>query len=133
MPTTKIMYKDTLLGYLKPILLLLVVGAAIYFFLLRRPTRTIVIDSPGVGSSPPGSTTNQETLEMVTLLPKDAIPSIDFPEFYPVPEADLEYDPKEFVIGVIIDEQARAYSTALLDNHEIVNDTVGGRKIAVTW
>ena len=70
---------------------------------------------------------------MVTLLPKDAISSIDFPEFYAVPKADMEYEPEEFVIGVVIDDEARAYSTALLDNHEIVNDTVGGRKIAVTW
>ena len=70
---------------------------------------------------------------MITLLPKDAIPSIDFPEFYTVAEADLEYNPQEFIIGVLIEGEARAYSTALLDNHDIVNDSIGGHKIAVTW
>ena len=39
----------------------------------------------------------------------------------------------ELVIGVEIDGDARAYSIPYLSGHEIVNDTVAGRKIAVTW
>lgn len=71
--------------------------------------------------------------EIITLLPRDAIPSIDDPVFLTVEEADVEYAPDELVLGVNIDGDARAYSTVLLSRHEIVNDTVGGRKIAVTW
>lgn len=74
-----------------------------------------------------------QAYEMITLLPPDAIPAIDQPEFYTVAEADGEYAPDELVLGVSIDGESRAYSTNLLDHHEIVNDTVGGRKIAVTW
>lgn len=71
--------------------------------------------------------------EIQTILPKDAIPSIDDPKFYPLAEADEEYEDSEEVIGVEIEGEARAYSTALLSNHEIVNDMIKGRPIAVTW
>ena len=85
----------------------------------------------------PGSITKRldfkRELEIVTLLPKDAIPAIDNPEFVSVEEADKEYFPDERVIGVVFDGEARAYSIPKLSNHEIVNDTVGGHKIAITW
>ncbi len=69
----------------------------------------------------------------MTLLPRDGIPAIDNPEFLSAEEADEEYAPDELVIGVNYDGDARAYSIPFLSRHEIVNDTVGGRKIAVTW
>ena len=71
--------------------------------------------------------------DIITLLPKDAIPSIDSPRFYSVQEADDEYEPDEAVMGVEFNGDARAYPVGLLSNHEIVNDMVGGRPIAVTW
>ena len=74
-----------------------------------------------------------QTFEIVDLLPPDAILAIDQPEFYSVVEADKEYDPNEMVLGVSINRDSRAYSTSFLERHEIVNDEVGGRKIAVTW
>jgi len=72
-------------------------------------------------------------LEIVTLLPRDAIPAIDNPQFLSSQEADEFYEPKELVLGVTFDGDARAYSVPFLSSHEIVNDTVGGEKIAVTW
>ena len=74
-----------------------------------------------------------EELKLVTLLPKDAIPSIDNPQFYGVEEANAEYADDELVLGVNLDGDARAYSTGLLSRHEIVNDVVNDRPIAVTW
>ena len=74
-----------------------------------------------------------EELTLVTLLPKDAIPSIDNPQFYDVEAANIEYADDELVLGVDFDGDARAYSTALLSRHEIVNDVVNDRPIAVTW
>ena len=71
--------------------------------------------------------------DIITLLPKDAIPSIDSPRFYSVLEADAEYEPDEVVMGVEFNGEARAYPIGLLSSHEIVNDMVGGRPIAVTW
>jgi hypothetical protein len=71
--------------------------------------------------------------EIVTLLPKDAIPAIFDPQFISGEEADQQYAPQELVLGVEIDGDARAYSIPFLSGHEIVNDMVGGRSIAVTW
>lgn len=81
----------------------------------------------------PGGPADLGDLEIITLLPRDGIPSIDNPKFYGVAEADAEYAPDELVLGVSINGDHRAYSTGLLSGHEIVNDTVGGRPIAVTW
>ncbi len=71
--------------------------------------------------------------EIRTLLPKDGIPSIDDPKFATAKEADKFMKPDEMVIGVNIGGDRRAYSVPLLSSHEIVNDVVGGRKVAVTW
>ena len=104
------------------------------YLLVRRPTQTVTLSDsvePTAGENVPKHT--ERTYEIVELLPPDAIPAIDNPEFYSVEEADLEYDPNEMVLGVSINGDTRAYSTSLLDRHEIVNDEVGGRKIAVTW
>jgi hypothetical protein len=89
---------------------------------------TITVSEPKLNSP-----TNERELEIITLLPKDGIPAIDNPIFISTEEADLQYKPDELVIGVSFDGDARAYSIPLLSSHEIVNDTVGGRKIAVTW
>lgn len=65
-------------------------------------------------------------------LPRDAIPAIDKPVFVPAAQANFMVD-DEPVIGVAMGSVARAYPTWLLNGHEIVNDTIGGRAIAVTW
>jgi hypothetical protein len=70
---------------------------------------------------------------MVTLLPPDAIRSIDDPQFYSAEEADKEYQPEELVLGVELDGEAHAYSVSLLSSREIVNDKLAGEPIAVTW
>ena len=63
--------------------------------------------------------------------PKDGIPSIDDPRFVPVAEAT--YDEREPVVGLEIDGDARAYPLSILTWHEIVNDTVGGTPVIVTY
>jgi hypothetical protein len=82
-----------------------------------------------------GETINNDysDLEIITLLPKDAIPAIDDPQFLSTEEVDEEYAPDELILGVEYNGDARAYSINLLSRHEIVNDTVGGVKISVTW
>ena len=114
------------------VILIAIVG--IGYLLLRRPTQSVTLSDPvdptDVSNIP---TPTERTYEIVELLPPDAIPSIDNPEFYSAEQADEEYDPNEMVLGVSINGDIRAYSTSLLDRHEIVNDEVGGRKIAVTW
>ena len=70
--------------------------------------------------------------EIVDVLYKDAIPAIDDPRFIPVAEADHLAD-TEPVIGVGINGDFRAYPLQVLMRHEIVNDTVGGVPVAVTY
>lgn len=71
--------------------------------------------------------------KIVTVLPRDAIAAIDNPKFISVDEANESYEEDELVLGVEFNGEARAYSIPMLSSHEIVNDTVGGVKIAVTW
>ena len=63
------------------------------------------------------------------VLPRDAIPSVDDPTFGSGYFGEGDDD----VIVLELGETARAYPVRLLDFHEIVNDTVEGRPIAVTW
>ena len=79
------------------------------------------------------ATAAPEEFEIVTLLDFDAIKAIDNPEFLTAEEAKDIYPPNERVIGVSMNGDNRAYSVPMLSRHEIVNDTVGGVKIAVTW
>ncbi len=71
--------------------------------------------------------------EMFTVLPPGRIPAIDEPRFVRGPEAAAQMKPDEHVIGVVVDGEARAYSTWHLDRHEIVNDRIRGTALAVTW
>ncbi len=64
--------------------------------------------------------------------PKDGIPSIDDPQFVPVAEATGIAE-REPVIRLAVGDDVRAYPLAVLIWHEIVNDTVGGVPVAVTY
>lgn len=66
---------------------------------------------------------------------KDGIPAIDHPRFLSVEKsiADKYYGATEPVIGVVINGDARAYPLQILMWHEIVNDTVGGVPVTVTY
>ena len=64
--------------------------------------------------------------------PKDGIPSIDDPKFAPVSEVTDLAD-TEPVIGVTVNGEARAYPLGILTRHEIVNDTIGGVPVTVTY
>lgn len=71
--------------------------------------------------------------EIMTVLPRDAIPAVFTPSFLSPAEANEQYTADELVIGVVLNGEAKAYSIPYLSSHEIVNDTVGGIPIAVTW
>jgi hypothetical protein len=62
----------------------------------------------------------------------DAIPSIDRP-CLERPDEATALPGSSLVIGVEHNGEARAYPVELLSLHEVVNDVVGGRPIAVTW
>ena len=65
--------------------------------------------------------------------PKDGIPSIDAPSFAPVAAVRDDLGAEAPVMTVAMDGDARAYPLRVLVWHEIVNDTVGGVPVAVTY
>jgi hypothetical protein len=65
--------------------------------------------------------------------PPDGIPPIDHPRFVPAAAADRFLAPREPVIAVARDGRARAYPLQILVWHEIVNDTLDGAPITVTY
>jgi hypothetical protein len=67
-------------------------------------------------------------MNVVNVLDEDAIPSIDDPTFGTefVGNADDE-------VLVLEGDQPKAYPIRILNFHEIVNDTVDGDPVAVTW
>ena len=64
--------------------------------------------------------------------PKDGIPSIDRPKFKAIAEI-TDIAGREPVLTVDIKGDARAYPLRVLTWHEIVNDTVGGTPVTVTY
>jgi hypothetical protein len=66
---------------------------------------------------------------------KRSFPAIIDPETVDVAKARGEIRPAELVIGVVIEGEARAYPVNMMcqPNREIVTDTLGGKRIAVTW
>jgi Protein of unknown function (DUF3179) len=65
------------------------------------------------------------------ILPRGRIASIDAPRF--VPAAKARIPGGAWVLGIVIDGEARAYSLNLLNRHEVVNDRLGERSFAVVW
>lgn len=63
--------------------------------------------------------------------PIDGIPPLDDPEVVPAQGADF-LEPSDPVAGLVVQGAARAYPFRVLDWHEVVNDRLGGRSVAVT-
>ena len=64
--------------------------------------------------------------------PKGGIPAILKPEFIQPEEADY-LNPDDPVIGIKIAGESKVYPIKILNWHEVVNDTVGGVPITVTF
>jgi hypothetical protein len=69
--------------------------------------------------------------EIFAAASRNAIPALTTPEVAPAELAFLQ--PDDRVLGVVVDGAARAYPLGILWWHEIVNDTLGGENILVTY
>jgi hypothetical protein len=65
--------------------------------------------------------------------PKDGIPSIDNPKFVTVVEANQWIQDNELVITIIHNGIKRVYPLQIMVWHEIVNETIGGDPILITY
>jgi hypothetical protein len=74
-------------------------------------------------------------MNVVNVLEKDAIPSIDDPVFGDdhVGTDDDHVGTDDDEVVVLDGDPPKAYPLRILNFHEIVNDTVGGDPVAVTW
>ncbi len=63
---------------------------------------------------------------------KDGIPSLDNPVFVD-PEQATYLDPDERVFGIFVNGEARAYPERIMRVHELSNDVVGGRPVALVY
>jgi hypothetical protein len=66
-------------------------------------------------------------------VPPDGIRAIDDPVFDTPDEASTLLLDTDLVVGFVHDGDARAYPVGLLSLHEVVNDVVGGKPVAITW
>lgn len=64
---------------------------------------------------------------------KDEIPSLTNPKFVDAGEADKFLTPWDRVLGLDRSGTAKAYPVRILNWHEIVNDTISGQPIMVSW
>ena len=64
--------------------------------------------------------------------PPDGIPAVDRPRFQRVGDVDWLKD-REPVLALELGGEARAYPVQILTWHEIVNDTVAGTPVAITY
>jgi len=66
---------------------------------------------------------------------EDAIPAIfaDDSIFVGAKTGDGEWADNEFVVGVEINGDARAYPIRLMSQHELVNDNIGGQPVLISW
>lgn len=62
---------------------------------------------------------------------QDAKVAITEPVFIPVNKALLAAGTK--VIGIFINGEARAYPLLILNNHQVVNDVIGGTPVSASW
>jgi hypothetical protein len=100
------------------------------------PSKTAAsTDTPQIASNPVIPTLQHELSEEEyhwnqLLRPDDILPIYD-PEFTTAEQAP--YTDEELVIGVEINGEAKAYAIGPLNSREMVNDTVGGTPVLVTW
>jgi Protein of unknown function (DUF3179) len=111
---------------------------------LEEELSTLPDPGPGLGEAapPPALTAGWKTDFARRTVPlseferggpgKDGIPAIDKPRSVSVDDVGF-LEPKEPVIEVVLNGEARAYPIQILVWHEIVNDSVGGMPLAVTF
>lgn len=84
---------------------------------------------PPAGAAPPAD--GDPPAGFKRYLPRGRIPSQDEPVYVKAAEADTPAD--AWVLGVVVEGQPRAYELNLLTRHEVVNDRIAGRPVAVVF
>lgn len=86
-----------------------------------------------IASFPAAGSTRFDARELIDVLPPDRIRSIDRPSFESPAAARTWLQPEEPVVVVPVGPDVRAYPLAIMVWHEIVNDSIGGVPVSVTY
>jgi len=95
-----------------------------------REDTTSALENPTAGGLPSPLIDPNELLAGGP--PPDGIPAIDEPKFVRASSATFLED-DEPVLAIEVDGEARAYPIQIMTWHEIVNDTIGGRPVTVSY
>ena len=98
---------------------------------MRAPAYLLIWCSLGFGTASTAADTETPPPGVEQLLPRGRIAAIFDPVFVPAAEAEISDD--AWILGVVLDGEARAYSLNLLNRHEVVNDRLAGRPVAAVW
>ena len=98
---------------------------------MKFPASTLAIALVAVACAPAARASETPPPGVEQLLPRGAIPAILEPAFVAADEAEIPAG--AWILGVVVDGEARAYDLNRLNQHEVVNDRVGGRDIAAVW
>jgi hypothetical protein len=88
-------------------------------------------DSPALPHLP--ETSPPPGLPIIPWGKRDHFPVIRRPQYLTAEQGDGSLARNEPVLGLIIGDQARAYSTNQLNDHEMVIDEIGGQPVLVTY
>jgi hypothetical protein len=93
---------------------------------------SIVVESAPAPPSLPETAPPPE-LPIVSWGPRDSFPVIRKPWFVSARQGDTALANDEPVLGIVLDGEARAYSTNQLNRHEMVIDQIGDTPVLVTY
>lgn len=93
------------------------------FFAALTVSALALLSSTGCAQSKPS--------DFEQLLPRGRIAAISQPTYVSADDAEIGDDSP--VLGIVIDEVPIAFSLNLLNQHEVVNDSVGETNFAAVW
>ncbi len=98
---------------------------------MQKLKKAVVLGLLFVTSSAFAQETENPMKDFRQIVPRGRIAAIHEPVY--VPAADAKISKNSWVLGVVINGQARAYSLNLLNAHEVVNDRIGEVSFAAVW
>jgi hypothetical protein len=94
---------------------------------------SVLVAACAPAATPTPTPTPDYVAELVRTVERDGIEAKLAPMIVAASSVEASFDPTEPVLVTSINGEERAYSVAQLGIHEVVNDTLGGVPIAVTW
>jgi hypothetical protein len=108
-------------------------------FLLASGALVAAACSPGVDLPSPAATARPDELDEISKMiesggpPPDGIPPVEKPVYIPIAEASRLWKDEAIVDAFVIEGEPRAYPRFITVWHEIVNETVAGKPISITY